>query len=44
LIDTCSFMNMAAFKAVQERDFVENCVKLVGKCLEKTMAHDLVHV
>jgi L-methionine (R)-S-oxide reductase len=35
---------LAAFKAPQERDFVENCAKLVGKCFEKTMARDLVHV
>jgi L-methionine (R)-S-oxide reductase len=35
---------MAAFKAPQERDFVENCAKLVAKCFEKTVARDLVHV
>jgi L-methionine (R)-S-oxide reductase len=35
---------MSAFKAVQERDFVENCAKLISKCFEKTVVRDLVHV
>jgi L-methionine (R)-S-oxide reductase len=35
---------MAAFKAPQEREFVENCAKLVAKCFEKSAMRDLAHV
>jgi L-methionine (R)-S-oxide reductase len=35
---------MATFKPTVEREFVENCAKAVGKCFEKTVRADLVHV
>jgi L-methionine (R)-S-oxide reductase len=35
---------LAAFKLPLERTFVEACAKIVGKCLEKTVARDLVNV
>jgi len=35
---------MATFKAAVERDFVENCARVVSRCFEKTLARDLVHV
>ncbi|HEY1939625.1 MAG TPA: GAF domain-containing protein [Candidatus Angelobacter sp.] len=34
----------SAFKAAQERDFVEGCAKIVGKCFARTAAPDLVNV
>ena len=34
---------LATFKPVQERQFVEACAKILGNCLEKTVAHDLVN-
>jgi GAF domain-containing protein len=35
---------MAAFKAVQERDFVEGCARIVGSCIEKIAADELARV
>jgi L-methionine (R)-S-oxide reductase len=35
---------MATFKATQEREFVEDCAKLVGKVFDRTTAPDLVRV
>jgi L-methionine (R)-S-oxide reductase len=35
---------LAAFKAPQERQFVENCARIVGKCFERVAAVDLVNV
>jgi L-methionine (R)-S-oxide reductase len=36
---------MATFKPAVERDFVENCARVVGKCFARTVpAADLVHV
>jgi GAF domain-containing protein len=35
---------LAAFKAAVEREFIEACAKLVGKCFERSMAHSLVSV
>ena len=34
----------ATFKPDQERDFTEACARVVGKCMERTMAPDLVNV
>ncbi len=33
---------MATFKPAQERQFVENCARLVGKCFERVALRDLV--
>ena len=33
----------ATFKAPQERDFVENCARIVSRCLEKTLTRDFAH-
>ncbi len=35
---------LAAFQKQVERDFVEGCAKIVGRCLEKTAIPDLVRV
>lgn len=35
---------LSAFKAAQEREFLDACSKIVGKCFARTMAPDLVHV
>ena len=35
---------MATFKPALDRDFVEACAKIVGKCFEKTVRTDLVSV
>lgn len=34
---------MATFKPAAEREFVEKCARLVGSCLERTLAAALVH-
>jgi L-methionine (R)-S-oxide reductase len=34
---------LAAFRSAQERDFVEACARVVGKCLAKTAALDLIN-
>lgn len=34
---------MAAFKATQEREFVEACAKILSRCLARTEATDMVH-
>ena len=34
---------LATFKAQQERQFVEACARLVGKCMERSTVPDLVH-
>lgn len=34
---------LATFKPAEEREFVETCAKIVGKCFERTVALDLVH-
>lgn len=34
---------MSSFKAAQEREFVEACVKIVSKCFARTVTNDLVH-
>ncbi|HEY7405918.1 MAG TPA: GAF domain-containing protein [Candidatus Angelobacter sp.] len=34
---------MSSFRAAQERDFVEACARIVGKCLARTIAFDLVN-
>lgn len=34
---------IAAFKPPEERDFVEACAKIVGKCFERTIAANLVN-
>jgi len=35
---------MATFKPAVEREFVEACTKIVGKCFVRTVSPDLVHV
>jgi L-methionine (R)-S-oxide reductase len=35
---------LSAFKAVSEREFVEACARVVGRCFERTLAADLLHV
>jgi GAF domain-containing protein len=35
---------MAAFKATQEREFLDGCSKIVSKCFARTVSPDLVHV
>ena len=34
---------LAAFKATQEREFVEACAKILSRCLARTEATDMVH-
>lgn len=34
---------IAAFKATQEREFVEACAKILSRCLARTEATDMVH-
>lgn len=34
---------MAAFKAAQERDFLDACAKIVGRCFARATAPDMVH-
>lgn len=34
---------LAAFKPAQEREFVEECAKIVSRCFVRTVARDLVH-
>jgi GAF domain-containing protein len=34
---------LSSFKAPEERNFVESCAKIVGKCFEHKVLHDLVH-
>ena len=34
---------MATFRPAPEREFVEKCARIVGSCLERTLAADLVH-
>lgn len=34
---------MAAFKANQEREFLDACAKIVSRCFARTMAVDMVH-
>ncbi len=35
---------LATFRNAEERQFVENCARIVGRCLEKTAVRDLVNV
>jgi GAF domain-containing protein len=35
---------LSAFRPAQEREFVEACAKVVGKCFAQTMAPQLAHV
>jgi L-methionine (R)-S-oxide reductase len=35
---------LAAFKAAQEREFVEACAKILSRCFARTAATDMVHV
>ncbi len=35
---------LATFRKAEERQFVENCAKVVGRCFEKTVVRDLVNV
>ncbi|HEY6349282.1 MAG TPA: GAF domain-containing protein [Candidatus Angelobacter sp.] len=34
---------LATFKPTVEREFVENCARIVGRCLQKTTANELVN-
>jgi L-methionine (R)-S-oxide reductase len=34
---------LSAFKAAQEREFLDACSKIVGRCFARTMASDMVH-
>jgi L-methionine (R)-S-oxide reductase len=34
---------MSTFKPTQEREFVETCAKIVGRCFERTTVRDLVN-
>ncbi len=35
---------LSAFKATQEREFLDACAKIVSRCFARTTATDLVHV
>ena len=35
---------LAAFKATQEREFLDACAKIVSRCFARTVTSDLVHV
>lgn len=34
---------MATFKPAVEREFIENCAKIVGSCVQRSMAMELTH-